>query len=93
MKRNIQLKQFCLCLFVCTLLMSLLTGCDGEKDLKIIDGNLPIKTSTGIQGVVQTDGEPFDVFNLSGQKVKSNATSLEGLPRGIYIVKGKKVIN
>lgn len=26
--------------------MSLLTGCDGEKDLKIIDGNLPIKTST-----------------------------------------------
>lgn len=46
MKRNIQLKQFCLCLFVCTLLMSLLTGCDGEKDLKIIDGNLPIKTST-----------------------------------------------
>ena len=54
---------------------------------------LPIKTSTGIQGVVQTDGEPFDVFNLSGQKVKSNATSLEGLPRGIYIVKGKKVIN
>ena len=54
---------------------------------------LPIKTSTGIQGVVQTNGEPFDVFNLSGQKVKSNATSLEGLPRGIYIVKGKKVIN
>ena len=60
------------------------------KDFKNI---LPIKTSTGIQGVVQTDGEPFDVFNLSGQKVKSNATSLEGLPRGIYIVKGKKVIN
>ena len=53
---------------------------------------LPIKTSTGIQGVVQTDGEPFDVFNLSGQKVKSNATSLDGLPRGIYIINGKKVM-
>lgn len=53
---------------------------------------LPIKTSTGIQGVVQTDGEPFDVFNLSGQKVKSNATSLDGLPHGIYIINGKKVI-
>ena len=26
--------------------MTLFTGCDGEKDLKIIDGNLPIKTST-----------------------------------------------
>ena len=53
---------------------------------------LPIKSSTGINGVELTDGEPFDVFNLSGQKVKSNATSLEGLPRGIYIIKGKKVI-
>ena len=53
---------------------------------------LPIKTSTGIQGVVQTDGGPFDVFNLSGQKVKSNATSLDGLPRGIYIINGKKVM-
>ncbi len=35
-----------LCLFACMLFMALLTGCDGEKDLKIIDGNLPIKTST-----------------------------------------------
>ena len=53
---------------------------------------LPIKTSTGINGIEQTDGEPFDVFTLSGQKVKSKATSLDGLPHGIYIVKGKKVI-
>ena len=53
---------------------------------------LPIKTSTGIHGVEQTGGEPFDVYNLSGRKVKSKATSLDGLPRGIYIVKGKKVM-
>lgn len=46
MKRNIQLKQFSLSLFIFSLLMTLFTGCDGEKDLKIIDGNLPIKTST-----------------------------------------------
>lgn len=45
MKRNIQLKQFSLSLFIFSLLMTLFTGCDGEKDLKIIDGNLPIKTS------------------------------------------------
>lgn len=44
MKRNIQLKQFSLSLFIFSLLMTLFTGCDGEKDLKIIDGNLPIKT-------------------------------------------------
>ena len=46
MIRNIQMKYSSLCLFVCMLLMALLTSCDGEKDLKIIDGNLPIKTST-----------------------------------------------
>ena len=38
MKRNIQLKQFSLSLFIFSLLMTLFTGCDGEKDLKIIDG-------------------------------------------------------
>ena len=46
MKRNIQLKQFSLSLFIFSLLMTLFTGCDGEKDLKIIDGNLPIKLGT-----------------------------------------------
>lgn len=46
MKLNIHFKHISLCLFVCTFLMSLLTGCEGEKDMKIIDGNLPIKTST-----------------------------------------------
>lgn len=45
MVQNIQLKYSSLCLLVCMLLMYLLTSCDGEKDLKIIDGNLPIKTS------------------------------------------------
>ena len=53
---------------------------------------LPIKTATEIKGIEQTDGEPFDVFNLSGQKVKSKTTSLDGLPRGIYIINGKKVM-
>jgi hypothetical protein len=58
------------------------------KDFKNI---LPIKTSTRIYGI-ETDGEVFDVYSLSGQKVKSKTTSLDGLPRGIYIVKGKKVM-
>ena len=48
--------------------------------------------TTGIKGIEMTEGETFDVFNLNGQKVKSQATSLEGLQNGIYVVKGKKVI-
>ena len=46
---------------------------------------------TGISGVIKTEDEPFDIYNLQGQKVKSKVTSLEGLSRGIYIINGKKV--
>ena len=52
---------------------------------------VPISTLTGISGVNVTEGEPFDVYNLQGRKVKSRATDLRGLPRGIYIINGKKV--
>ena len=53
---------------------------------------LAIGSATGIFGIEITEGETFDVFSLSGQKVRSQATSLDGLPKGIYIVKGKKVM-
>ncbi len=32
------------------------------------------------------------VYTLSGQQVRTNGTSLEGLPKGIYVVNGKKTI-
>ena len=35
---------------------------------------------------------PCPVYNITGQCVRYNATSLEGLPTGLYIVGGKKVI-
>lgn len=44
---------------------------------------------TVIEG--DADGQPFDVYNLSGQRVRHAATSLDGLPRGVYVVNGKKV--
>ena len=33
-----------------------------------------------------------DVYTLSGVKVRSDATSLDGLGKGIYIVNGKKYV-
>ena len=33
-----------------------------------------------------------DVYSISGVLVRKNATTLEGLPKGIYIVNGKKVV-
>ena len=36
--------------------------------------------------------EPYDVYDLRGQKVLQRVTSLDGLPVGIYIVNGRKVL-
>ena len=60
----------------------------GWKDFK----NILAIGSTGIHSIVVSNGEAFDVFTLSGLKVKSKTTSLDGLPKGIYIINGKKVI-
>ena len=52
---------------------------------------VPLST-TDIKVVTMTEGdECFDIYNLQGQKVKSKATDLKGLPRGIYIINGKKI--
>ena len=37
-------------------------------------------------------GHSVDIYTLTGSKIRSAATTLEGLPKGIYIIKGKKVI-
>ena len=55
--------------------------------------NWTIGGSTAIDGIVESfDTKPYDIYNLNGQKVKTNATSLDGLPNGLYIVNGKKVV-
>jgi len=36
--------------------------------------------------------KPVDVYDLRGNKVRSNTTDLNGLQKGVYIVNGKKVI-
>ena len=41
---------------------------------------------------VETGSQPFDVYTLGGLIVKRGATSLEQLPKGIYIVNGRKVV-
>lgn len=53
--------------------------------------NITVTASTFISRILAS-GKPFDVFTLSGQKVRSQATTLEGLSKGIYIVEGRKVV-
>ncbi len=57
------------------------------------DGGDSVEVVTGINEVEEPAVvEPFDVYDLSGHKVLSQVTSLDGLPNGIYIVNGKKVM-
>lgn len=46
---------------------------------------------TSIDGVEVMNGS-FDIYNLQGIRVRTAATSLEGLSRGVYVVNGKKVM-
>ena len=58
-----------------------------------IDGKLE-GTLTAINGLEQdqpTARIKDAVYNLQGQKVASNATEIDSLPAGIYIVNNKKI--
>ena len=49
--------------------------------------------TTAINGVVISEGgKPFDIYNIQGRKVRDNVTTFDGLPSGVYIVNGKKVM-
>lgn len=47
---------------------------------------------TAISGVKAEQKATMDVYSLDGQLVRKNARTLNGLPHGIYIVNGKKVV-
>jgi len=48
--------------------------------------------TTGIEALGEGATEPYDVYDLSGRMVLHQVTSLDGLPNGVYIVNGRKVI-
>ena len=54
--------------------------------------NIVAIDATDIKSLEGTATAPSDVYDQSGRKVLTNVTSLEGLPNGIYIVKGKKIL-
>lgn len=70
--------------------------------LRVPAGNLPQELRfmeadeyfAGI-GSVESDPDfsgPFDVYNILGVRVRKGVTSVDGLPAGIYIVNGRKVV-
>jgi len=47
--------------------------------------------TTGIRET-DSDDQPFDIYTVGGLLVKRGATTLKGLPAGIYVVNGRKVV-
>lgn len=47
---------------------------------------------TAIEGIEAAQQHNANIYNLNGQLVRQGATSTEGLPSGLYIVGGKKLV-
>ena len=55
--------------------------------------NITFEEATGIrQATTEEIGRLFDIYSVNGQIVKKNSDSTLGLPAGVYIVNGKKVV-
>lgn len=67
------------------------TSANSDDVLKIYG----IEWTSGTDGISTVSPEadiPFDVYTLTGNKVRTNTTTLKGLPRGVYVVNGRKVV-
>ena len=63
-----------------------------SSESRSVEGN--DDSTTGIEKLEEASAlaEPYDVYDLSGRKVRQQVTSLDGLPEGVYIVNGKKML-
>ena len=62
------------------------------SESRSIEGDDDDATGIDEMNVEPTEVQPYDVYDLSGRKVAHQVTTLEGLPNGIYIVNGKKML-
>ena len=61
-------------------------------EFQYVNGVLTVTESTGINDFVAS-GRSFNVYNLQGRRViHHKSTSLDNLPKGVYIINGKKMV-
>lgn len=70
---------------------------NGSSDVNVqfsIDGVIDGDTTNSIEGIENDINSKANnkVYNMNGQLVRNGSTSLEGLPKGVYIVNNKKYI-
>ena len=61
-------------------------------DVKPADVTFNVTATTGINEVELSNDKPATIYDLKGNTVRKNATSTEGLSKGVYIIDSKKVI-
>ena len=59
-------------------------------DFIYVNGVLTVTVATYLNGVVEP-GQSFDVYTTTGIRVRTNTTTLRGLPRGMYVINGRKI--
>ncbi len=52
--------------------------------------SVTVKNTTDIKAV-NKDNTPFNIYDLQGRAIRKNSHNINNLPKGIYIVNGKKV--
>ena len=68
-----------------------ISGAEAENyEISYINGKLTITEADGILGI--SVEHPADVYDLQGNKVRSKMTTLKDLPKGVYIINGRKVL-
>lgn len=64
---------------------------------KVTDSNIKAlgfmeDDATGLMEITDATIEPVDIYSVSGILVRRQATNFDGIPNGLYIMNGKKVI-
>ena len=73
-------------------LPSLAEGLEWDTD-RLAEGLLFVRVPDNIRNLLDISKEsPRDIYDLRGQLVRKQATTLQGLSRGIYLVGNQKVI-
>ena len=70
---------------------------NGWKDVNFVNGGIPqsaifmLVDATGIQSI-QSNAPDAEVYSLNGVRL-GKASELKNLPKGVYIINKKKVVN
>ncbi len=68
------------------------SGAEAENySITYVSGTLTVTASSGIAGLM-AQKKSFNVYDMQGRLVRRNVRSLQGLPQGLYIVNGMKVV-